>query len=126
MRRTTHALSLAATAALVAIAARTAPAQPIRGSAALKARAKVSGDSAMRVARHEVPNGKIKSGEIEEEKGALIYSFDIVVPGKSGIEEVNVDARTGAVVAHEHESAAAEHAEAKAEHAKQKAAKKTP
>ena len=30
------------------------------------------------------------------------YSFDIKVPGKAGIEEVNVDAATGSVASHEH------------------------
>jgi uncharacterized membrane protein YkoI len=88
-------------------------AQPIRGSGKLKAEAKISGDSAKKVALAQVPNGKIQSGEIEHEKGKLIYSFDVKVAGKSGIEEVNVDALTGAVVAKAHESAAAEKAEAK-------------
>ena len=103
-------------AALVAGTAGVTLAQPrtpkISGSAALKARAKISGDSATRVARAQVPNGKIRSGELEEEKGKLIYSFDVAVPGKSGVDEVNVDAMTGAVVEHEHESAAAEKKEA--------------
>ena len=45
-------------------------------------RAKVAPDSAVRLAEAAVPTGKVKSGEIEEEKGKLIYSFDIKVPGK--------------------------------------------
>jgi hypothetical protein len=104
----------------------TAQAQPITGSAALKARAKISGDSAKKIARAQVPGGTIRSGELEEEKGKLIYSFDIKVAGKSGIEELNVDALTGAVVAHEHESDATERKEAKTEKAEHKAPKKTP
>jgi len=119
MRRTTRALSLAAAGTLVALGARAAQAQKITGSAALKARAKVTGDSAKKVALAQVPNGTLQSGEIEREKGKLIYSFDIKVPGKSGVEEVNVDAMTGAVVAHEHETA-------KAEKAEKSATKKTP
>ena len=63
------------------------------------------------------------SGELEEEKGKLISSFDIKVAGKSGIEEVNVDARTGDVIAHEHETPKAEQAEAKAERAEKQATK---
>jgi uncharacterized membrane protein YkoI len=116
MQHHTRLASLAA--ALLALAAGAATAQPhtpkIAGSAALKARAKVSGDSATKVARAQVPNGKIQSAELEEEKGKLLYSFDIKVPGKSGVEEVHVDALTGAVLAREHETAASEKAEKKA------------
>jgi len=92
--------ALAATAATLAAQ----PAPHISGAAALRARATISGDSAMAVARRRVPNGRIRSGELEEEKGRLIYSFDMKVPGKAGIDEVNVDARTGAVVAVEHKA----------------------
>ncbi|AHG88353.1 PepSY domain protein [Gemmatirosa kalamazoonensis] len=126
MRRAHRTLPIALAAALLAVGAQTAPAQPITGSAALKARAKIRGDSAKKIARAQVPNGKIRSAELEEENGKLIYSFDLKVPGKSGFEEVNVDAVTGAVVGREHETAAKEKAEAKAEKAERKAAKKTP
>jgi uncharacterized membrane protein YkoI len=105
-----------ALAAAVASAQTTPPAQPavkITGSTALKARAKVSGDSAARIALAQVPNGSLRSGEIEREKGKLIYSFDLAVAGKPGIEEVHVDAITGAVVAREHETAAQERKENK-------------
>lgn len=85
------------------------------GQAALRAQAKISEDSARAIALREVPTGKVRSAELEREHGRLIYSFDVGVAGKSGVEEVNVDARTGAVVAHEHESAAAERREARAE-----------
>lgn len=66
-------------------------------------RAKIAPDSATKLALAAVPNGKVKSGEIEEEDGKLIYSFDITVPGKRGIEEIHIDPATGAVVGREHE-----------------------
>ena len=120
MQHTSRLASFLTAATLLASAPGVAVAQPgaghaahISGSAKLKARAKVSGDSATKIARAQVPNGTIRSGEIEEERGKLIYSFDIKVPGKSGIEEVNVDAITGQLVAHEHEGPAAERAEAR-------------
>jgi uncharacterized membrane protein YkoI len=94
----------------------------ISGDAKLKAEAKVKEAEAIAIARKEVPTGKIESGEIERENGKLIYSFDIKVPGKSGIEEVNVDAMTGGLVAHEHETPKAEKQEA-AKEAKEKAKK---
>jgi hypothetical protein len=97
----------------------------VSGGAKLRAQAKVSEDSARTVALGQVPNGVIQSGEIEREHGKLIYSFDLKVAGQSGIEEVNVDALTGAVVAHERETPKAEQAEAKQEAAEKKKAKRS-
>src|ERR1700710_2910136 len=64
---------------------------------ALAKKAKITLDAARATALAQVPNGTVKSEELEREHGKLIYSFDIVVPGKSGIEEVNVSAVTGKV-----------------------------
>jgi hypothetical protein len=47
--------------------------------------------------------------------GHLIYSYDIEGPGRSGIDEVNVDAMTGKVIAMTHERPRAERKEADAE-----------
>jgi uncharacterized membrane protein YkoI len=71
----------------------------------LMARAKISGDSAMVLARKTVPKGRIVAAELEEENGKLIYSFDLRVPGEPGIFEVNVDAATGEVAPVERENA---------------------
>ena len=126
MRLAHRTLPIALAAALLAVSAPAAHAQKIKGSATLKARAKIRGDSAKKIARAQVPNGKIRSGELEEEKGKLIYSFDLKAPHKSGVEEVNVDANTGTVVKKEHESAKAEKAEMKKEaNAMKKEAKTT-
>jgi Peptidase propeptide and YPEB domain len=82
----------------------------------LLARAKVSADAAIATAQARVPKGKLDSAEIEEEGGKLIYSFDFKTPGRSGIDEVNVDAITGKPVGKvEHESPAAEAKEKAAE-----------
>lgn len=67
-------------------------------------RAKLSPDSASALAMAAVPNGKVTKGEIEEEGGKLIYSFDLKVPGKRGIVEVHIDPVTGAVVGRENEA----------------------
>ena len=90
--------------------------------AALRKEAKISEATARATALAQVANGTIKSSELERENGKLIYSFDITVPGKTGIEEVNVNAIDGAVVAHEHEGPKAEKKEAVQE-AKEKAKK---
>ena len=73
---------------------------------------KITAGAAMAIAQGKVPAGKVKSHELEREKGHLIYSFDFVVKGKSGIDEVNVDAMTGAVIAVAHEGPKAERQEA--------------
>jgi len=88
--------------------------------AELRKEAKVSFRQARATALKEVPNGRVQSSELEREKGKLIYAFDVKVPGKSGVEEVTVDAINGAVVGREHETPKMEMKEA----AKEKAAKK--
>lgn len=72
--------------------------------AGLLARARVTPDSARRLALAQVANGAIDEEEIEEEHGKLVYSFDIKVRGRRGVEEVQIDALSGAMVSHEHET----------------------
>ena len=86
--------------------------------------AKITAEAATTAALARVPNGKVEKAEIEEEMGKLIYSFDIKVAGKSGIEEVAVDAMTGKVLAVEHESPKQEAKEKAADAAKEQAAAK--
>ncbi len=66
--------------------------------------AKVTPADAQQTAQARFPTGTIKSGELEQEGGKLIYSFDIQQPGVTGIEEVHVDAATRAVIKTEHEN----------------------
>lgn len=118
-------VALAALAGFGAIAGAQQPRPKHETQAQLRHAAKISLDSAKSVARATVPDGKIRSMELEREDGKLIYSFDMKVAGKSGIEEVNVDAENGSLVAHEHETPAAEKKEAKAE-AKESQARSKP
>ena len=73
-------------------------------NAGMLARARVTPDSARRLALAQVANGVIDEEEIEEEHGKLVYSFDIKVRGRRGVEEVQIDALSGAMVSHEHET----------------------
>ncbi len=82
--------------------------------------AKISDDSARVLALAQVSGGKITEGGIETEDGKLIYSFDIAVPGKEGVEEVHIDAMTGEFLRHEHESEESEAAEKAKEVKKEK------
>jgi hypothetical protein len=80
--------------------------------AELMAEAKVSRADAEKTALAKAPNGTIKEGELEKEKGKLIWSFDIATPDTKDITEVNVDAITGDVVSVEKEAAESEAKEA--------------
>src|SRR6266498_2054781 len=81
--------------------------------AKLQAEAKISRADAEKSALAKVPGGSIKEGELEKEKGKLIWSFDISVPGSRDIKEVQVNAITGEVVSVDTETAAAEGKEKK-------------
>ena len=69
----------------------------------LLARTKVSEDSARAIALARVPGAVVRALELENERGHLIWSWELKLPGKAGIEEVNVDAVDGHVVGVEHE-----------------------
>lgn len=105
-RKITTALSLTAFIAFIALGA-------FAGTAAEKPQPKITMEQARTTALKKAP-GTVKSEELENEHGKLIYSFDIST-GKDAITEVNVDANTGRIVAVQQESAAKEAAEAKKE-----------
>jgi hypothetical protein len=75
--------------------------------------AKVKDDAARKAAidKINVAGSAITKGGLEVEEGCLVYTYDIKVPGKGGVDEVFVDAGTGAVLKVEHESAVKEAAE---------------
>lgn len=107
--------AVALAAAALAIAAVSASAQETYKKDmpdSLAKRAKIAESIAAETAQKRVPKGKIEGVELEMEKGKLIYSYSLKTEGKSGTEEVNVNAMTGKVVGVMHESAAAEKKEA--------------
>jgi hypothetical protein len=83
----------------------------------LLAKAKVTVDAAAADAQARVPGARLVGAEIEQENGKLIYSFDFKTKGKTGSDEVTVDATTGAVLTVEHESPRSE-AQERADEAK--------
>jgi hypothetical protein len=88
----------------------------------LQAEAKIPMETARSTALAHVKDGTVKSEELEREHGRLVYSFDISQPGRPGVDEVNVDAKTGKLVGRvKHESAATERKEARAEAAEKTA-----
>ena len=65
---------------------------------ALKSKVKISKETAQQIAQAQVPNGTVKAGELEMEKGKLIWSFGFTSPDSKAIKEVNVNAITGDVI----------------------------
>ncbi len=74
---------------------------------------KLTRKQAEQVALERAP-GRAKSAELENEKGALVWSFDILT-ADGGITEVLVNADTGSIVEVSRESVANEKAEAREE-----------
>lgn len=79
--------------------------------AELQAQAKVSQEQATKTALARVPNGTVRSAELEREHGKLVWSFDLAQAGKKGVTEVQIDAISGKVVLLKKESDAQEAAE---------------
>ena len=80
----------------------------------LAAMAKVSMADARKAALASLKGASkaaVKTAELEVENGCLVFSFDIAIKGKPGVQEIQVDAGTGKVISSKHESAAAEKAE---------------
>jgi len=91
----------------------------------LAAKTKITEAAAAATAQKRFPKGAIQSVELEHEDGHLKYSYDIATPGKPGIDEVDVDALTGKIIAVEHETPAQMKKEA-AEEANEAKAKAAP
>jgi len=83
--------------------------------AALLAEAKVTEAQAKSTALAKVPNGIVKSSELEREHGKLIWSFDITKPSVKGVTEIQVDAMTGKIASLKKETSAQEAKEARAD-----------
>ncbi len=81
----------------------------------LEKQAKITKARAEQIALAKVSHGSIRSAEIENEKGHLVWSFDISKPGTKNITEVLVDAKSGSIVSISTENPGQQAAEAKAE-----------
>jgi hypothetical protein len=113
--RYTHLIPVAALVFAAATAGAQGPGTHKETQAELQKEAKISMTDARAMAERTVKNGTIQAGEIEREGGKLIYSFDMKVAHKSGIDEVNIDAMTGKLVSHQHETPKDEQKEASAD-----------
>jgi hypothetical protein len=83
--------------------------------AALLSEARVTRAQANSMALAKVPNGTVKSSELEREHGRLVWSLDIAEPSKRGVKEIQIDAKSGKIVLMKIESEAQEAHEAKTE-----------
>lgn len=119
MKRTLTTLALGAAmfgAAGIASAQQTQQTGPKADiPAKLAAQAKISESAARATAMAKVPGATVQAAELENENGKLLYSYDMKVAGQSGIQEVQVNAITGAVIGVEHETPAQMQKEAAAD-----------
>ena len=93
-------------------------------AASLRAQAKIDRKAAEKIALAAVPDGRVKSFELEREDGKLVWSFDITLPKSKDIKEVQVDAASGEIVSAKLETPAEQAKEAKMD--KLKGKPKTP
>jgi uncharacterized membrane protein YkoI len=107
---------LVAVAATASAAPRTCTIHPKLGASRgeLAAMAKVTPADARKSALatfQDPTKASVKDAELEAEHGCLVYSFDIEVAGKTGVQEVQIDAGDGKVLSSKHETPKAEAAE---------------
>jgi uncharacterized membrane protein YkoI len=81
----------------------------------LAKQSKIAETAAAATAQARFPKAKIEAVELEREDGKLLYSYELKTAGKTGVDEVNVDANTGKIIAVSHESPVTEKKEAAAE-----------
>jgi len=101
------------TAAVLVAAPNSHPVACKEASPGLQVQARISCAAARHKAIESI-GGKylrVVSAELEEESGRLVYSFDIARRGRTGVDEVQVDAHSGKVVSTKRESAKDEAAE---------------
>jgi uncharacterized membrane protein YkoI len=95
-----------------------APLSAAPSQSELMKQAKIGKKQAEKIALRQVPNGRFASEELEQEKGKLVWSFDIAKSGTKNIIEVQVDAVTGKIVSSKLETPVDQAAEAKADKAR--------
>ena len=66
--------------------------------AILTKQAKITKAEAEHIALSKVPRGRVKSVEIENENGHLVWSFDIAKPNTQDITEILLDAKSGEII----------------------------
>ena len=64
----------------------------------LMKQATITKSQAEKIAINKVRGAKIQSEELENEHGALVWSFDLVKSGTKNVTEVLVNAKTGRIV----------------------------
>jgi uncharacterized membrane protein YkoI len=96
-------------AALPASAAERCSIHPAKGMSGsrLAALAQVTQAEAEKTAVAKIgdkENVSIVGAELESENGCLIWTFDLRIAGKSGVQEVHIDAGNGNVLSVKHEN----------------------
>ena len=65
--------------------------------------ATVTQHQAEKIALDKVPQGQIKESELEQKKGKLVWSIEVVVPGTEKETKFKIDAKTGEILSFKQE-----------------------
>lgn len=102
--KTSTATKTAALALLATVSVTSLSAASPASEATLTKQAKITKAEAEHIALAKTPHGRVKSAEIENEKGHLVWSFDIATPNTNDITEILVDAKSGQIISKQTES----------------------
>ena len=82
------------------------PAYAAKGhdSAAESGQSKITESAARKIASDRYPNSAFESAELEQENNRLIWSIDLRPNGSNDVQEVNIDAMTGEIIAIQYET----------------------
>jgi len=80
--------------------------------ASLMKEAKITESTAADAAMKAVPDAKIEKVKLEKKDGTLEYTYDLKSSARTGVDEVRVNATTGAVISNVHQAPAEKKAEA--------------
>lgn len=105
-RRMTHALAIGLILCLIVLARKNEVGPPLR---------KISLARAERIALHLVPQGGLGTEELSMENGRPTWTIDVQLPNRKELNEVEIDARNGRVIASRIETAEEEALEVAAE-----------
>lgn len=97
-----HSVRLTIVAVAVLIPAEARAQQSRSAAPDADPRARIGQDAARSIALARVPHGSIAAVALKVEHGALVYFCDIAVPGREGLEEVQVSAVNAEVLSTQH------------------------
>lgn len=99
-----HPQKLLAVSIASALATASVASAAEQSQATLTQQARITKAHAEQIALSKVQHGRVQSAEIENERGHLVWSFDIATPHTRDITEILVDAKSGKIISKQTET----------------------